>query len=277
MLNTIVWDWNPVFFHIGGLGIRYYSLCWIIGFALGYLVVKNLYRKEGIATGNLDNLLFYVLLGAMIGARLGHCLFYDWKYFSHHLLEIFLPISISAGGIKFTGYAGLASHGGVIGIIIALFLFRRKYKCPLLPIFDKMSVAAPLGGAMIRMGNLFNSEIIGIPSKSAFAFIFKRIDNIPRHPAQVYEAIAYLLIFVVLLLSYKKLCTRKEGTIFGLAMVLIFLSRFFIEYYKEVNDFQMRLRSTIGLDTGQLLSIPFILMGIYFFARGFRRQSDKNL
>lgn len=266
--SFIHWNFDPVLFSIGDFGIRYYSLCWVIGFILGYLVIRQKFRKDQMDFSLLEPLLLYVILGALIGARLGHCFFYDWNYFSHHLLEIILPISITQSGVRFTGYASLASHGGAIGLILCLLLFSKKYHVPLLNLLDYLAFAAPLAGAFIRIGNFFNSEILGAPTGTGWGVIFDRVDMIPRHPAQLYEALAYLISFLVLIYYIKHRKKLKQGTLFGLSIVLIFLSRFIIEFFKEVQEpFEVGLRETIGLDMGQLLSVPFIIVGIYFLFR----------
>jgi prolipoprotein diacylglyceryl transferase len=268
MQLVIHWDLDPVFFRVFGFGVRYYSLCWVVGILLAYLVARRRLLRLGESEDRIEMLLVYVVLGALIGARLGHSLFYDWKYFSHHLLEIILPVSISSGHVTFTGYAGLASHGGAAGIIAALFLYHRKYKLPFLFLLDALAYVAPLTGAFIRLGNFFNSEIIGAPMDSAFGVVFDRVDSLPRHPAQLYEAAAYLLIFFLLFLFIRRRKSRRPGQLFGLSLVLIFYARFMIEFCKEVQEpFEIGLREAVGLDMGQLLSLPFIAVGLYFLLR----------
>lgn len=275
MICTIYWDLDPILLRLGSFGIRYYSLCWVVGFILGYIVVRKLFIKERLDIELLDRLLAYVLAGALIGARLGHCIFYDWAYYSHHLLEIILPIQFTPTGVQFIGYAGLASHGGTIGVMLALFFFYRKYKMPLLALFDKLALVAPLAGAFIRIGNFFNSEILGAPSSVPWAVIFAKVDSLPRHPAQLYEAIAYLVIFAMLLIVYYKTRNREEGLVFGLSIFLIFTARILIEYCKEVQEpFELSMRNTIGLDMGQVLSIPFVILGLFFFIRGMKNKKE---
>lgn len=265
---AVHWDLDPVFFRVFGFGIRYYSLCWVVGIVLAYLVARRRLLRLGETGDRIDTLLVYVVLGALLGARLGHCLFYDWKYFSHHPLEIFLPVSMSSGHIALTGYAGLASHGGAAGIIVALFLYHRKYRLPFLFLLDTLAYVAPLTGAFIRLGNFFNSEIIGAPTDFAFSVVFDRVDSLPRHPAQLYEMSAYVLIFFLLFLFLKRRKDRRPGQLFGLSLVLIFYARFMIEFCKEVQEpFEVGLRETIGMDMGQLLSLPFIAVGMYFLLR----------
>ena len=268
--GLIHWNCDPILLSIGDFGIRYYSLCWVAGFILGYLVLRQAFKKSRMDLSLLEPLFIYVLLGALIGARLGHCLFYDWKYYSHHLLEIFLPVSITQSGVKFTGYAGLASHGGAIGLIICLLIFSKKYHVPLLSLLDYLAYATPLGGAFIRIGNFFNSEILGAPTNSNWGVVFDWVDSIPRHPAQLYEALAYVITFFILylFLRHNKDKKKQPGALFGLSVTLIFMSRFLIEFCKEVQEpFEIQLRNSIGLNMGQLLSIPFILAGLWFLLR----------
>ncbi len=254
MLAYIIWDCNPVIVNIGSFALRYYSLSWLIGFALGYLAVKKIFIKENLDLKQLQSLLAYVFVGALIGARLGHCLFYDWGYFRHHLLEIILPVAFTPG-VRFVGYAGLASHGGAIGVAVSLILFNMKYKIPFLSLLDKLAFASPLAGAFIRIGNFFNSEIIGAPTSVSWGVVFKQIgDNVPRHPAQLYEAVAYLVAFAVLCFAYRQKYKAgfADGMIFGISMTLIFAARFVIEYCKEVQEpFEIGLRQSVGMDMGQ--------------------------
>jgi prolipoprotein diacylglyceryl transferase len=214
------------------------------------------------------------MVGVFAGARLAHCLFYEPSYYFSHPLEIILPIQPNAdGGYKFSGFQGLASHGGTLGLIIALIIYARKTKESILKTVDLIAIVAPLGACFIRLANLMNSEINGIPTNVPWAFIFVREDNLPRHPAQLYEAISYLLIFGLMLYLYK---TRREnlknGFFFGLVITLIFVARFFIEFFKEK---QVPFEEQMQFDMGQLLSIPFIVLGIGFMIYGFIK-TNKN-
>jgi len=263
-LLYILWNPDLEIFRIGNFAIRWYSTCWLIGLALAYFIVKWLYKDQKVKDAYFDPLFMYCFLGILIGARLGHCLFYQPEYFLSswtHVVEMFLPIhQIADGSWKFTGYEGLASHGGTIGLMVALYLYYRKTGMNLWHVLDDIAIATPITACFIRLGNLMNSEIIGTPTHVPWAFIFERVDMIPRHPGQLYEAIAYFFFFFVMLHFYKR--TSKEvgtGFYFGLCLTLIFTFRFFIEYTKDI---QVDFESGMIFNMGQLLSIPFIILGI---------------
>lgn len=263
-LLYILWNPDLEIFRIGNFAIRWYSTCWLIGLALAYFIVKWLYKDQKVKDAYFDPLFMYCFLGILIGARLGHCLFYQPEYFLSswtHVVEMFLPIhQIADGSWKFTGYEGLASHGGTIGLMVALYLYYRKTGMNLWHVLDDIAIATPITACFIRLGNLMNSEIIGTPTNVPWAFIFERVDMTPRHPGQLYEAIAYFFFFFVMLHFYKR--TSKEvgtGFYFGLCLTLIFTFRFFIEYTKDI---QVDFESGMIFNMGQLLSIPFIILGI---------------
>ena len=263
-LLYILWNPDLEIFRIGNFAIRWYSTCWLIGLALAYFIVKWLYKDQKVKDAYFDPLFVYCFLGILIGARLGHCLFYQPEYFLSswtHVVEMFLPIhQMADGSWKFTGYEGLASHGGTIGLMVALYLYYRKTGMNLWHVLDDIAIATPITACFIRLGNLTNSEIIGTPTNVPWAFIFERVDMTPRHPGQLYEAIAYFFFFFVMLHFYKR--TSKEvgtGFYFGLCLTLIFTFRFFIEYTKDI---QVDFESGMIFNMGQLLSIPFIILGI---------------
>lgn len=263
-LLYILWNPDLEIFRIGNFAIRWYSTCWLIGLALAYFIVKWLYKDQKVKDAYFDPLFIYCFLGILIGARLGHCLFYQPEYFLSswtHVVEMFLPIhQMADGSWKFTGYEGLASHGGTIGLMVALYLYYRKTGMNLWHVLDDIAIATPITACFIRLGNLMNSEIIGTPTNVPWAFIFERVDMTPRHPGQLYEAIAYFVFFFVMLHFYKR--TSKEvgtGFYFGLCLTLIFTFRFFIEYTKDI---QVDFESGMIFNMGQLLSIPFIILGI---------------
>jgi prolipoprotein diacylglyceryl transferase len=270
-------NWNPseVLLNLGPIQIRYYSLMFIIAFSLGYYITKKIYDNEGIEIKYLDSLFMYAVIATLLGARLGEVFFYNWPYYQENLIEILLPIKHDANatlfgfidGYKFTGFAGLASHGAAIGIIVAMYLYRRKYQYrSLLWILDKIVIAVALGGVFVRIGNFFNSEIVGTYTNSDFGVVFQgRGETLPRHPAQLYEAFCYVIVFAILYYTYWKTNKKhKEGYIFGLFLVLLWTVRFFVEFVKKA---QIIEREEWVLLTGQWLSIPFIIAGLYFMFR----------
>ena len=269
---TFIWDVHPELPYLREfVPIRYYSLLFSTGLMTAYFIVKYLYLKEGLSIKNIDQLAVYIFAGTIIGARLGHCFFYEPAYYSNHLLEVFLPIKIGGEGVTFVGYRGLASHGGTIGIFLAIVLYCHHYKAAIFPILDKIAIVAALTGCFIRVGNFMNSEIIGIPTNANYGVIFKNIDNLPRHPAQLYEAICYLLLFISLFLFYKKWYAKlTAGFIFGLFLVSLFSIRFLIEFVKID---QVAFEEGLLFNMGQLLSLPMI--GIGFLVMIFRRKRNE--
>ena len=261
-------DWNPApeIFKIGSFAIRYYSLMFVIAFMLGLHLMKKIYIKDKISLEKLDSLFIYVVVATLIGARIGHFLFYDPQFLIEKPLEVILPFRFSPK-FQFTGFAGLASHGAVIGIITALYFYSKKVlKKPTLFILDRVAIVVAIGGAFVRIGNLMNSEIIGKATNSDYGFVFKRLgEDFPRHPAQLYEAVCYALIFVVLWYMYWKTDKKeKQGYIFGLFFALLWTARFIVEFFKEA---QVDERTEWMLNTGQWLSIPLVLIGLYFMFR----------
>ena len=270
--NYIYWNVNPEIINIFGISIRYYGLLFVGGLILSIYILSKIFKLENIPPEYLEKLSIYGMIGIIIGARLGHCLFYEPSYYLAHPLEMILPLQQQpGGGYKFSGYQGLASHGGAIGVIIALFIYHRKTKQSMLKTIDLGSIVAPLAGCFIRLGNLMNSEIIGLPATKPWAFVFTRVDNIPRHPAQLYEAIAYFLIFLTMLLLYKNWREKlQNGFFFGLTLTLVFVARFLIEFIKEN---QVGFEENLTINMGQILSIPYILVGIAFMIYGLIKTS----
>jgi len=271
LFNAIVWSPSEGL-ELGFFTLHYYSLMFLIAFGLGWYIMKSIYVKEGIPIEKLDPLFVYTVLATLIGARLGHVLFYDWAYFQHHLLEIVLPVRFEPE-FEFTGFRGLASHGAAIGIIIAMYLYRKRVlDKPVLWILDRIVIPVACGGIFVRIGNFMNSEIIGKPTNSDYGVIFANLgETFPRHPAQLYESFCYLLIFILLWFIYWKTNKKQRiGYIFGLFLVLLWTVRFFIEFMKEA---QVEERGTWLLNTGQWLSVPFIIAGFYFM---FRPQANPN-
>ena len=256
-------DWNPniELFKIGSFAIRYYSLMFVIAFILGLQIMKKIYENEGVSIEKLDPLFIYAVISILLGARIGHFLFYDPKFLFEHPLEVLLPVRFNP--FQFTGYQGLASHGGAIGMIIAMYFYSKKVlHKPLLWILDRITLSVAIGGVFVRIGNLINSEIIGKPTNSDYGFIFRQLgEDFPRHPTQLYEAFGYLVTFIILWFVYWKTDKKdKMGYIFGLFMVLLWSVRFVAEFFKEA---QVDNRAAWDLNTGQLLSIPMVLVGFY--------------
>ena len=255
-----------ILFLFRGREIRYYSIMWVIGLAAAYFIVKKVYKDRGIKQEVFEPLFIYCFLGILIGARLGHCIFYEPENYLTSFkgfLEMLLPVRFGIeGGIEFVGYSGLASHGGTIGIIIAMILYCRKYNVKVLECIDMVCVATPLTAACIRLGNLVNSEIVGKATGTDWGFVFvQNGENFARHPAQLYEAIAYVIIFILTVLIYRKHREKiGSGFYFGFCIATIFTFRFFIEFCKEV---QVEFEESMAFDMGQLLSIPFVIGGIW--------------
>lgn len=250
MLNFIHWNVDPEIFTIGDWGPRWYGLLFALGFVVGYYIMLKFFKKEGVKQEVLDSLIMYIFLGTLFGARLGHCLFYDPSYYLSHPLKILM-----------VWQGGLASHGAAIGVLIAIYLFARKFKKPFLWVMDRSMVIIPFALFSIRMGNLMNSEIYGHVTSLPWGFIFERNGEIePKHPTQLYEGLSYLLIFGLLYFLFTRTNIReRRGFIFGLSFILLLLARFIIEFVKED---QVGFEAGMALNMGQLLSIPFILMGI---------------
>lgn len=272
LISAIVWD-PPIGIDLGFFTIRYYSLMYLISFVLGWYIMKAIYKQDGVNVDKLDSLFIYTVLATLIGARLGHVIFYQPELFIEDPLSVFLPFQF-VPEFEFTGFQGLASHGAALGIMIAMYIYSKKIlKKPVLWILDRIVIPTALGGMFIRIGNFMNSEIVGKPTGSDFGVIFKEYPAkaglpgpaVPRYPAQLYEAACYLLIFLVLWFIYKKTGKSKHlGYIFGMFMILIWSARFVIEFFKAA---QIEERAAWVLNTGQLLSIPFVILGIYLVYR----------
>ena len=275
ILSYITWNPDAEMIRIGGFAVRWYSMCWLVGLALAYFLVRKLYKEQKVKDGLFDPLFIYCFIGILLGARLGHCIFYEPEYWlssPQHVFEIFVPIRfMSDGSWKFTGYEGLASHGGTIGLTVALIIYWlrvRKHGLGIWQILDNIAIATPITACFIRLGNLVNSEIIGKVTDVPWAFIFERVDMSPRHPGQLYEAIAYAIFFPIGWYLYRKHPERVgTGFFFGLCLVLIFTFRFFIEYTKDI---QVAKEAAMTLNIGQMLSIPFVLIGLYCMWRSFK-------
>lgn len=266
-LLFVEWSMDPVLFSLGGVEIRYYGLMWVLAIFVGAKFFENFVKREGLDESVSDSVFWYGTLGTIIGARLGHCLFYDPAYYLTNPLEII------------TGFrdGGLASHGAALGLLVGLWLFARKNKLPYIWGLDRIMIAVGIGGAFVRFGNLFNSEIFGGPTTLPWGFKFlisREWQSVCApaacHPTQIYEALCYLATFVVLLWMYyrKDYGRRRPGAIFGVGLIGVFLTRFFIEYVKLE---QGGADTGLFLKMGQILSIPFIVMGLWMLIRALRR------
>ena len=308
-MHLLKFDWNPStgIDIIGNFKLHYYSMMWIIAFILGWYIMKRIFTKEKISMDYLDPLFIYTVLATMIGARLGHVLFYQSELISQDFFSIFLPFKFK-GGFEFTGFQGLASHGAAIGIIIGMYLYRKKYTYKsLMWILDRVVIPVASGAVFIRIGNFINSEIIGEKTTSSLGVRFVQeqyrkseivqltgindvneayaavtntpkfqylLDAIPyRHPAQLYESFSYIFVFLILWFTYTKTNkSEQSGFLFGLFLVLLWTVRFFVEFVKEPQGDEYI--NWANLNTGQWLSIPFVILGFYFM---FVYKSSKKM
>ena len=259
--GIINWNLDPVIYWItDSFPLKYYGLLFITGLLLAHYVEKRIYIKENIPLEKLEKLFIYIVIGTILGARLGHCFFYEPSYYFQNPIEILLPIKKIGDTYKFIGFQGLASHGGTIGVLIAIGMYCKKYKTNFLWVLDRIAIVAPIAAAFIRFGNFMNSEIYGKPTNGNWGIIFQRDDLIPRHPTQLYEAFSYLLIFGILLFIYKnKTIKKSNGLILGVFLIVFFSVRFIIEFFKEN---QVGFENEMAINMGQILSIPFIIVGL---------------
>ena len=280
ILGYILWNPDVVAFSLGPVEVRWYSLLWCIGLFAVYQLMHYLFKEQKLGEDKFEPMFLYCFLGILIGARLGHCLFYEPGYYLSHPMEMILPMrKFPDGEWHFTGYEGLASHGGTLGLMIAIVLYSRSVKLNLMHVLDNVAIVTPICACAIRLGNLMNSEIIGSPTDVPWAFVFERVDMLPRHPGQLYEALCYAMFFFIGWFIYR-LSLKKEtmerytsnsrkplvdirvgsGFYFGLCLFLIFFSRIFIELTKEN---QVDFESGMMFNMGQLLSVPFVVLGLY--------------
>jgi len=261
MWDIITWNMHPTLFHWGWVQVRWYGLFFALSFVWGNWFLQWVFKRENKSLESGDKLLIYIVVATIVGARLGHTLFYEPGYYLSNPIEI---LKIWKGG--------LASHGAGISILLALYLFTRSTPgFTFFWVLDRMAVATVLGAFLIRMGNFFNSEILGKPTNADWGIIFQRVDSIPRHPAMLYESFAYLLIFIVLMLLFlKSNLPSKPGALGGFALFAVFSTRFLVEFVKEQ---QVAFESGMILNMGQLLSIPLILLGIALFVFSFKNKT----
>lgn len=278
MLTSVVWSVDPELLTLGPITLRWYGLMWAMGFLVGYSIEEKVYSREGLSEDKMESLFLYMLIGTIVGARLGHCFFYDWEYYSTHLSEVL-----------YVWKGGLASHGGACGILLALFIFsRRVVKKSYMWVMDRIVLAVAFCGACIRFGNLMNHEIYGHATDVPWAFQFitnihawqqgaDAIYSAPSHPTQIYEMLYCLVTFAVVMFLYWKTNARKyEGFIFGVFLIGVFLTRFLLEFIKNNQE---AFEDSMSLNMGQLLSVPLILWGIYLLIKSFIaiRKSKEGL
>jgi len=263
-LLAIHWNPSPELFSLGPISIRWYGLMFAMGFLLGFSILTKMFKFEGSNPEWVEKLFVYVIIATIVGARLGHVFFYGWEYYSQHLLEIVLPIAKVGDAYKFVGFQGLASHGGAFGILLAVIIFSKKVtKRPVLWTLDRLLVPVALVGAMIRTGNLMNSEIYGVATSLPWGFIFDRNnETIAKHPTMIYEALCYLITFGLMMYFYYKKKEMKDRTGFltGVFFIGVFFSRFMIEFVKENQE---AFENGMALNMGQILSIPFVIAGVW--------------
>jgi len=275
LIDFIHWNASPEIFMIGGFGLRWYGLFFGLAFVIGYSVLKNMFLFEHKSENDLDMLAVFIVFGSLIGARLGHCLFYEPGYYLYHPLDIIKPWTGELGKNPTIGYQGLASHGGGLGILAAIAIFAKIKSYNYVWLMDRLAIAVVLGGIFIRLGNLMNSEIVGMPTQVPWAFIFVKLrENTPRHPAQLYEAICYFGLFIILYAYYlKNKANLIPGKLTGYFFVSVFVVRFLIEFLKEN---QVSFENHMAIDMGQILSIPFILFGIYMIYKPFAKKNSEG-
>ncbi|MCZ6595764.1 MAG: prolipoprotein diacylglyceryl transferase [Bacteroidetes bacterium] len=277
-MHFLSFTWNPAEgLDLGFFTLQFYSLMFVIAFVTGWFIIKSIYKREGESLAKLDSLFIYMVIAILVGARLGHVIFYQSELITQDPLAVLLPIE-TVPEFKFTGFRGLASHGAAIGVIIAMFIYNKKVlKKHILWIFDRVVIPVASGTIFVRIGNFMNSEIIGKPTNSDFGVVFKKLgEDFPRHPAQLYEAIGYVFVFLILWFVYRKTEKRMQlGYLFGLFLVLLWSVRFIVEFFKKSQGgFEDILGDT--LSTGQWLSIPFIIAGVYFMMRSTKNKITQH-
>lgn len=263
IFNYIVWSVKPDAFSIGDHQFRWYGILLAAGFYLGFFILRQILKKEKFIDDRINILALYIFAGTIIGLRLGHCLFYEPLYYLKNPIEIF---KVWEGG--------LASHGAAVGVLLAVYLYCRKFKLDYLWLLDRVVIIIPLVGAIVRIGNLINSEIFGMPTSMPWGFIFTAAGKSePRHPTQIYESTVYILIFLVLaFLYFKREKAKFRGYIFGLFLILLFSARFFLEFLKDV---QVDFERGMAVNMGQILSLPLIAVGVYIFFKSKQSLNHK--
>ena len=261
-MEHLIWNIDPTLLHLGPLQLRWYGLLFVGSFFLGSMILTWMYKREGKDPAPVENLLIYLMIGAVIGSRLMHCLAYEPEFYLANPLEI---LKVWKGG--------LASHGGLLGVFISMYIFAKRYNTPYMWIVSRVAIPGALTAAFVRFGNFFNSEILGLPSDKPWAIIFERIDMVPRHPVQLYEAFSYLTLLLILLVIYRKTSTTFATKILpGVFLASMFMIRFLLEYTKTR---QADYTTSLPFTTGQMLSVPFILIGVAWILWAFLSKTKK--
>jgi prolipoprotein diacylglyceryl transferase len=261
-MSHFTWDFDPIALNLGPFQIHWYGICFALAITSGYYLMTSIFKKEGKNLEELDALLYYLVVGIIVGARLGHCLFYEPELYLSHPIEI---LKIWKGG--------LASHGAVVGLFLAVYTFSKKNpKFSFFYLFDRLSVCAMPASALIRLGNFFNSEIIGQPTQQPWGIIFKRRDLTPRHPSQLYEMVTYFTLFAILYLLFHKTQLRERKCFFsGLTLLLVFSARFLLEFFKTN---QSEWAQSTLFSAGQWLSLPLILIGVLLIVKSLKTKKE---
>ncbi|WP_076537253.1 prolipoprotein diacylglyceryl transferase [Shewanella sp. UCD-KL21] len=264
-MEHIVWNVDPVMLSFMGLKIHWYGVLFATAIISGFLVMRRIYVLEALDVESLDDLVIYCVVGIVVGARLGHVLFYEPGYYFANPLKIF---AIWKGG--------LASHGGTVGVLLAMCLYKRKVQLPFLFLMDRIAIATGIFCFFVRMANFTNSEIVGVPTDKPWGIIFQRIDMLPRHPAQLYEAITYLTLFILMWLLYRFTdMKQKQGALLGLFLALVYGSRYLIEFVKVR---QADFAQDWSMSVGQMLSVPFVLLGLGLVVMAYmKKQPDASV
>jgi phosphatidylglycerol---prolipoprotein diacylglyceryl transferase len=279
VLNYITWNMDPVMIRIGSFAIGWYSVFLVLSFYISYRFVIHIFESENMSKDSVLSYGLFILAGLLLGGRLVHCLAYEPEYYLQYPWDIIKPWRGKLGeNAMFVGYRGMSGHGSAIGITIGIILNAIRTKTSMVWMVDRISMFGPLIGFFVRFGNLFNSEILGKPSELPWAFLFARVDPLPRHPVQIYEALAYLGIFILSYSYYKKhVGKEKKGAILGLVLILVYTARFILEFFKAK---QSDVESAMALNMGHILSIPLILIGLFLFFRPLtekeRTKNEKN-
>ena len=272
-LAYITWNTDPVLFRIGAMSVRWYSLFLLVSFYISFQFMMHIFEREGKSKATVLSYGLFILAGLFVGGRLVHCLAYEPEYYLKYPWDIIKPWrGVLGENARFVGYRGMAGHGSALGIVVGIVLNSLRTKTSMVWMVDRIAMFGPLIGFFVRIGNLFNSEILGSRSEVPWAFVFTRADGVPRHPVQLYEAVTYLVIFIISYRYYlRHSAGEKPGAILGLVLVLVYSSRFALEFFKEK---QSDVEVGMLLNMGHLLSIPFVVAGLILLFRPVKKRDS---